>query len=69
MKHMKPSLIPMGSKETDIDEKIKKQKEFFKNKLEPAIEDDKKGNTKLLFMDACHMQAAYMLSDIWCFAR
>ncbi|MCP3680943.1 MAG: hypothetical protein GY782_12090, partial [Gammaproteobacteria bacterium] len=50
MKHMKPSLIPMGSKETNIDEKIKKQEEFFKNKLEPAIEDDKKGNTKLLFM-------------------
>jgi transposase len=69
MKHMKPSLIPMGSKETDIDEKIKKQEEFFKNKLEPAIEDDRKGNTKLLFMDACHMQVACMLGYIWCFAR
>ena len=69
MKYIKPSLIPMGSKETDIDEKIKKQEEFFKNKLEPAIEDDKKGKSKLLFMDACHMQVACMLGYIWCFAR
>lgn len=69
MKYLKPSLIPMGSKETDVNEKIKKQEEFLKKQLKPAIEADKKGESKLFFMDACHVQIACMLGYIWCFAR
>jgi transposase len=69
MKYLKPLLIPMGSKETDLSEKIKTQKEFMKNKLSKAMKEAKAGKHKLLFMDASHMQLACMLGFVWCFVR
>lgn len=69
MKYLKPLLIPMGSKETDLKEKVKKQDDFLNGDLSKAIKQDKAGKRKLLFMDACHVQVACMLGFIWCFAR
>jgi len=69
MKYLKPFLIPMGTKETDLAEKVKKQKKFVKNKLSKAMKDAKNGKSKLLFMDAVHMQIACMLGFIWCFVK
>ena len=69
MKYLKPLLIPMGSKETDLSEKIKKQKAFVKNKLSKVMKDAEAGKCKLLFMDASHMQLACMLGFVWCFVR
>ena len=69
MKYIKPTMVPMGSKETDLDEKVQKQKEFVDEKLENHIKDHAEGKAKLLFMDASHMQIACMLGFIWCFTR
>lgn len=69
MKYLKPFLIPMGTKETDLSEKIKKQKAFVKNKLSKEMRDAKNGKSKLLFMDSAHMQIACMLGFIWCFVK
>ena len=67
MKIIKPTKVPMGKNETSIEEKIKKQKDFVEEKLEPLIQKAKNGEITLLFMDACHMMLACVVSFIWCF--
>lgn len=48
---------------------VKKQEEFVKEKLEPRIEEARKGLRQLFFMDAAHFVLAPFLGYLWCFVR
>jgi len=69
MKLLKPGLIPMGKGEKSLEEKTKNQQKFVSNKLEPLLKEADKGERKVLFMDACHIQLACILGFLWCFAK
>ena len=69
MKLLKAASIPMGKNEDDLAEKVKKQREFVDNQLDPVLKESEKGTRTVLFMDACHIQLACILGFLWCFAR
>jgi|SRR3989339_422437 len=48
---------------------VEKQKIFLKEELEPRIEQAKKGERHLLFVDAAHFVLAAFLGFLWCFTR
>ena len=69
MKLLKPGAIPMGKNEKNIEDKVRSQKTFVAEKLEPTLKSSKEGEHTVLFMDACHIQLACMLGFIWCFVK
>ena len=46
-----------------------KQQQWVKEKLDPAIEEAKKGECQLLFMDAAHFILQPFICALWCTAR
>ena len=46
-----------------------KQEEFLNEQLNPRIEDAKKGERYLFFMDAAHFVLSPFLGFLWCFTR
>jgi transposase len=69
MKLLKPGLIPMGKSENNLEEKTKSQRKFVAEKLDPLLKEAEKGDRKVLFTDACHIQLACILGFLWCFAK
>lgn len=61
----KPTLIPMAKSDKSLEEKIKAQSSYVENVLKPHVEKHHDNEETLLFMDACHVQLAAMLSFIW----
>jgi hypothetical protein len=48
---------------------IEQQRQWVTTTLEPAIEEAKKGECQLLFMDAAHFILQPFICALWCFTR
>ncbi len=50
-------------------EKVKEQEEFKEQKLQPRLEEAKKGKRTVFFVDAAHFVYGTFLGYLWCFVR
>lgn len=61
-KHRKVGGIPAKAN-------IQAQEQFKKEKMEPRLEEAKKGNREVYFIDAAHFVLGAFLACVWCFVR
>ncbi len=64
----KVAAIPIPPKAT-LEEHVKTQAEFLEKKLEPRLEEARRGVRQVLFVDAAHFVHASFLGLLWCVAR
>src|SRR3982751_2822247 len=64
----KAGAIPVPPKET-VPEHARDQAEFLENKLEPKLEQARRGQRQLYFVDAAHFVFAPFLGFLWCAVR
>jgi transposase len=68
LKPRKVAAIPVPPR-SSLDEHVKTQAEFLENKLEPRLEEARRGRRRLYFVDASHFVFATFLGLVWCWAR
>ncbi len=64
----KTGAIPVPPKET-VQEHARKQAAFVQDKLEPRLEQARRGRRQVYFVDAAHFVFAPFLGFLWCAAR
>jgi transposase len=64
----KAGAIPVPPKET-VQEHARKQAAFLEEKLEPLLEQARRGQRQVYFVDAAHFVFAPFLGFLWCAAR
>jgi len=64
----KVAAIPIPPKST-LAEHVKTQAEFRQTKLEPRLQEARRGLRQLFFVDAAHFVFAPFLGVLWCLAR
>src|SRR5512142_1201675 len=64
----KTGAIPVPPKET-VQEHARKQAAFLQDKLEPRLEQARRGRRQVYFVDAAHFVFAPFLGFVWCAAR
>jgi transposase len=64
----KAGAIPVPPKET-VQEHARKQAAFLEEKLEPRLEQARRGQRQVYFVDAAHFVFAPFLGFLWCAAR
>src|SRR5918997_2101391 len=64
----KVGAIPVPPKET-IEEHAREQAAFVREKLEPRLEQARRGRRQVYFVDAAHFVFAPFLGCLWCAAR
>jgi transposase len=64
----KTGAIPVPPKKT-VEEHARDQAVFLREKLEPRLEQARRGRSQLYFVDAAHFVFAPFLGSLWCAAR
>jgi transposase len=64
----KVGAIPVPPKET-VEEHAREQANFLEQKLEPRLEQARRGQRQVYFVDAAHFVFAPFLGCVWCAAR
>src|SRR5262245_47678870 len=64
----KVAAIPVPPKKT-VEEHAKEQAAFLRDKLEPRLEQARRGRRQVYFVDAAHFVFAPFLGWVWCLAR
>lgn len=68
LKPRKVAAVPIPPKST-LEDHVKTQAEFLEKKLEPRLEEARRGSRAVFFMDAAHFVHASFLGVLWCAAR
>ena len=64
----KVGAVPVPPKKT-VEEHAREQAEFVREKLEPRLEEARRGRRQVYFVDAAHFVFAPFLGCVWCLAR
>ena len=67
MEYRRCGLVP--GKAPDDEKQLQAQQEFHDNKLQPRLQEAKKGRRTVLFVDAAHFVMGAFLGMLWCFVR